>query len=378
MTPDCPATLVLSARPFGTKSNVSTSFRFWATSTPANLSAAELDNRALKLLSIFTREKNGIVSLTAVGTFFSTNVYFPAIAALVHASTSLHTPGLINLAVTLNMLRCSGDYSQIQYGRQLIFISCRVGLALSCAGLALTPSNDYWLLLFLRCFQAIGSASTVAVGAGIIGDISTPAERGAFQRTDAALAIGPVISGSDFWFLSMAFGVCGIVLTVYIALCSLANPGSPPPADSSRKHIAKPVFTATEILPAVVGTGYVRGSRFAHTPLVLIVGRGRCLFYSLAGGGRVYTTTKAIPEPAPPLPPACSSRHGGRGREAKAPTTSFLSRRYARLCIILFFLCIFVAVASRTSGAFSAGRVSRARCADDADAPVLDSDLMPT
>ena len=52
--------------------------------------------------------------------------------------------------------------------------------AVSCVGLAQTPTSDYWLLLFLRCFQAFGSASTIALGAGVVGDISTRAERGGF------------------------------------------------------------------------------------------------------------------------------------------------------------------------------------------------------
>lgn len=82
-------------------------------------------------------------------------------------------------------------------GRRLIFIACLLILSLSCVGLALTPTSDYWLLLLLRCIQASGSASTIALGisgycvkvvgkadislgAGVIGDISVSAERGGF------------------------------------------------------------------------------------------------------------------------------------------------------------------------------------------------------
>jgi MFS family permease len=49
-------------------------------------------------------------------------------------------------------------------GRRLIFIVCSIILALSCVGLALCPTNAYWLLMLLRCIQAAGSASTVALG----------------------------------------------------------------------------------------------------------------------------------------------------------------------------------------------------------------------
>ena len=53
-------------------------------------------------------------------------------------------------------------------------------LSLSCVGLALVPTNAYWLLMVLRCVQAAGSASTVALGAGVIADIAAPFERGSY------------------------------------------------------------------------------------------------------------------------------------------------------------------------------------------------------
>jgi MFS family permease len=48
----------------------------------------------------------------------------------------------------------------------------------------------YWLLLFLRCLQSAGSASTIALGAGVIGDITTPAERGGFL---GVYNVGPMV-----------------------------------------------------------------------------------------------------------------------------------------------------------------------------------------
>jgi len=49
-------------------------------------------------------------------------------------------------------------------GRRPLFLVCLILLALSCIGLALVPTNAYWLLVLLRCFQATGSASTIALG----------------------------------------------------------------------------------------------------------------------------------------------------------------------------------------------------------------------
>ena len=67
-----------------------------------------------------------------------------------------------------------------RWGRRPMFLACMLVLALACVGLARVPTNAYWLLMVLRCLQAAGSASTIALGAGVIADIATRAERGSF------------------------------------------------------------------------------------------------------------------------------------------------------------------------------------------------------
>jgi len=49
-------------------------------------------------------------------------------------------------------------------GRRSISAACLLILTSSCIGLALVPTNAFWLLMFLRCIQASGSASTIAIG----------------------------------------------------------------------------------------------------------------------------------------------------------------------------------------------------------------------
>jgi len=49
-------------------------------------------------------------------------------------------------------------------GRRSISAACLFILTSSCIGLALVPTNAFWLLMFLRCIQASGSASTIALG----------------------------------------------------------------------------------------------------------------------------------------------------------------------------------------------------------------------
>ncbi|OHE90448.1 hypothetical protein CORC01_14260 [Colletotrichum orchidophilum] len=78
-----------------------------------------------------------------------------------------------------------------RYGRRPVFLVCLTILIGACIGIALIPTNAFWLLIVLRCLQAAGCASTIALGAGVIGDISTPEERGGFFGT---FNLGPMLS----------------------------------------------------------------------------------------------------------------------------------------------------------------------------------------
>lgn len=94
----------------------------------------------------------------------------------------------------------------------------------------------------LRCLQSTGSASTIAIGSGVIGDITTRAERGGFMGIFQAgllapVAVGPVIGGalagslgwrSVFWFLMIYAAVFLLVLifTLPETLRSLVANGS--------------------------------------------------------------------------------------------------------------------------------------------------------
>ena len=95
------------------------------------------------------------------------------------------------------------------FGRRPTTAACLLVLSLSCVGLALVPTSAYWLLMVLRCLQAAGSASTIAIGniylyltpflflilmsagAGVVGDISSRAERAGFY---GLFMLGPLVS----------------------------------------------------------------------------------------------------------------------------------------------------------------------------------------
>ncbi|KAF7334766.1 MFS domain-containing protein [Mycena sanguinolenta] len=195
--------------------------------------------------SIYTStEKWAIVALIGFGGLFSplsSNIYFPVIPTL---SEVFHKSiELINLTVTMYIVFQGlapmfwGTLAD-SYGRRLMFICCLLLLSVSCVGLALVPTNAYWLLLFLRCFQSAGSARVVFFGVYNIGPLVGP-------------AVGPVLGGalgdhlgwrSIFWFLCIASAACALTLILFLpeTLRSLVGNGSIPPPTISRPVI--PLF----------------------------------------------------------------------------------------------------------------------------------------
>ncbi|KAF9889833.1 hypothetical protein FE257_006923 [Aspergillus nanangensis] len=135
--------------------------------------------------SIYTRKEKWIlVTLVAFAGLFSplpANIYFPAIPKLTQVfNRSVED---MNLTVTIYLVfqgagpMLWGPLAD-KWGRRPLYLVCLSILAASCVGLALCPPSAYWLLLLLRALQAGGCASTIALGAGVIGDIAAAEERG--------------------------------------------------------------------------------------------------------------------------------------------------------------------------------------------------------
>lgn len=136
---------------------------------------------------------------------------------------------LVNLTVTSYLIfqglapSLWGPISDVQ-GRRVAYIGTFLVFFGACVGLAL--SKTYATLVVLRCLQSTGSASTIAIGSGVIGDITTRDERGGYMGVFQAgllapVAIGPVIGGalagslgwrSVFWFLTIYAGVFLLLL----------------------------------------------------------------------------------------------------------------------------------------------------------------------
>ncbi|CAI4213973.1 unnamed protein product [Parascedosporium putredinis] len=187
-----------------------------------------------QLHTIFDRrQKVVIVFLVATAATFSgfaSNIYFPALPTV--ASDLNVSIELVNLSVTTYLIfqglapSVWGPLSDVK-GRRIAYCCTFLVFLGACIGLAET--KNYATLAALRCLQSAGSASTIAIGSGVIGDITTREERGGFMGIFQAglltpTAIGPIIGGalsdafgwrSVFWFLAI---YCGVFLVFLIAL----------------------------------------------------------------------------------------------------------------------------------------------------------------
>lgn len=175
------------------------------------------------------------------------NIYFPAIPTIANAFDKSIDD--INQTVTVYLVfqgispMLWGPISD-RYGRRLVYLVCLSILVASSIGMALCPTDSYWLLLFLRCFQSGGSASTIALGAGVIGDISTSRERGGYfgmfnLGPMLAPCIAPAMGGalsqalgwrSIFWSIVIMVAVCLVCVALFLpeTLRSIAGNGSIP------------------------------------------------------------------------------------------------------------------------------------------------------
>ena len=159
----------------------------------------------------------------------ASNIYFPALPTVARdLNVSIE---LVNLTVTAYLIfqglapSLWGPISDVK-GRRVAYCGTFLVFLGACLGLA--EAKNYATVMVLRCLQSTGSASTIAIGSGVIGDITTRAERGGFMGVFQAgllvpVAVGPVIGGalagslgwrSIFWFLSIYSGIFLLCLGV--------------------------------------------------------------------------------------------------------------------------------------------------------------------
>ncbi|KAI1137638.1 MFS general substrate transporter [Hypoxylon sp. FL0543] len=207
--------------------------------------------------SIFDKRQKAlivlIVSTAATFSGFASNIYFPALPTIAHdLNVSIE---LVNLTVTSYLIfqglapSLWGPVSDVR-GRRIAYCCTFLVFLGACVGLAET--RNYATLIVLRCLQSTGSASTIAIGSGVIGDITTRADRGGFMGIFQAgllvpVAVGPVIGGAlagslgwraIFWFLTIYSGVFLVLLTILLpeTLRSIVANGSLTPSNPIGKY----------------------------------------------------------------------------------------------------------------------------------------------
>ncbi|OCK78725.1 putative efflux pump antibiotic resistance protein [Lepidopterella palustris CBS 459.81] len=159
-----------------------------------------------------------IVSMAGLFSPLSSNIYFPALDTI--AKELNVSIALVSLSITVYMIVQGiapsfwGPLSDTT-GRRPIFIGTFIVYLISNVGLGV--SRNFAMLMFFRGLQAAGSAATISIGAGVIGDITTSAERGGLIGVFGGIrmlgqSIGPVFGGiltqflgfrSIFWFLAI-------------------------------------------------------------------------------------------------------------------------------------------------------------------------------
>ncbi|KAJ5845279.1 hypothetical protein N7534_008948 [Penicillium rubens] len=227
-------------------------------STPAESINLESQATASPPYHVFTRSRKLlmviIVSFAAIFSPLSSNIYFPAlsdVAEELNISMSLAT-----LTITVYMIVQGlapsfwGSFSDV-LGRRVVFIGTFAVYIVS--NIALAVSTNYGELMAFRALQAAGSAATISIGAGVIGDITTSAERGSLIGIFGGVrmlgqGVGPVFGGilsqyfgfrSIFWFLVIASGISLLSIMFFLpeTLRSIAGNGTVP-----LKGIYKPVI----------------------------------------------------------------------------------------------------------------------------------------
>ncbi|KAJ2956524.1 hypothetical protein NQZ79_g7643 [Umbelopsis isabellina] len=167
-----------------------------------------------------------IVALAGVASTLSSSIYFPALTAIQEVFQGL-SPSLW------------GSLADV-WGRRPVYLTTMIIYAGANIGLALAP--NYTALIVLRMLQAFGATSVIAIGAGCIGDIASPSQRGLYFGIYSSgpmigPILGPIIGGVVaqqlgwrwiFWLLLILAGAIFFMVLFFLpeTLRSLVGDGS--------------------------------------------------------------------------------------------------------------------------------------------------------
>ncbi|KAF5965020.1 major facilitator family transporter [Fusarium bulbicola] len=219
--------------------------------------------------SIFDKRQTAlivtIVSIAATFSGFASNIYFPALPTIAHdLDVSIE---MINLTVTSYLIfqglapSLWGPISDVK-GRRVAYSLTFIVFLGACIGLA--EAKNYATMVVLRCVQGTGSASTIAIGSGVIGDITTRDNRGGLMGVFQAgllvpVAVGPIIGGalagslgwrSIFWFLTIYSAVFLVLLVLLLpeTLRSIVGNGSREPTHALAKYPLRVYQKTTKVV----------------------------------------------------------------------------------------------------------------------------------
>ncbi|KAF4500382.1 multidrug transporter [Fusarium agapanthi] len=217
--------------------------------------------------SIFDKRQTAlivtIVSIAATFSGFASNIYFPALPTIAHdLDVSIE---MINFTVTSYLILQGlapslwGPISDVK-GRRVAYSLTLIVFLGACIGLA--EAQNYATMVVLRGVQSTGSASTIAIGSGVIGDTTTRDNRGGLMGIFQAgllvpVAVGPIIGGalagslgwrSIFWFLTIYSGVFLVLLVLLLpeTLRSIVGNGSRKPSKLPKSNgITTRIYTTS-------------------------------------------------------------------------------------------------------------------------------------
>ncbi|WEW55285.1 hypothetical protein PRK78_000714 [Emydomyces testavorans] len=186
-----------------------------------------------------------IISLAGLFSPLSSNIYFPALDAI--AKELKVSNALVSLTITSYLILQGispsfwGAFADA-IGRRPIYMGTFMVYIIANIGLALSP--NFPALMVFRALQSAGSSATISIGAGVIGDISTPEERGGYVGIYGGIrmmgqSVGPVLGGVLANFLG--FRSIFIFLLIFSTLV-----------------LAFIVFYLPETLRSIAGNGTIR------------------------------------------------------------------------------------------------------------------------
>ncbi|ORY75719.1 major facilitator superfamily transporter [Protomyces lactucae-debilis] len=207
-----------------------------------------------------------LVSLASIFSPISATIYVPALPTIAKDLNVSIT--LVNLSVTSYMIfqglapSLWGPLTDA-IGRRPVYLLTFLIYIAACIGLACT--NSFAELIIWRSLQSTGSASTIAIGAGVIADITQSGERGGYIGLYSAgalvgNALGPVLGGifaqtigwhGIFYFLTALAGLFWLVLLLTLpeTLRNIVGNGSIRPTGNLLRRPALPFLEPPDAAP---------------------------------------------------------------------------------------------------------------------------------